>query len=304
MFPATPAPIGPVVGTTMFPHWQLAQRDSGSKQLRSPSWLRLSIGDEHCGARRRGNLLWHERRHELPVRRTRVLEKTHIYSLPKTISITSSPPLSNPVSGWPDAAARNEVRNLGAVGIRKLQRSGYWHGPQCRNLSMESRHAAPAARTDRNRGRLFGEPQHALAMGGRVGHFHPRSKFPSIEHSQRIWCRIESDSHDPNSNAVTIILTRKSRIRSNASSWRSRSPASYCPATSGLQSPPTWQTPATLIPRFRRQFCCDRSRSLMAVSRACRLLVANSWYHSLQIRFQKRASHYISFEGNYTLLES
>jgi carboxypeptidase family protein len=29
-------------------------------------------------------------------------------------------------------------------------------------------------------------------------------------------------------------------------------------------------------------------------------LIATSWYHSLQIRFQKRASHYISFEGNYT----
>ncbi|MBW8869588.1 MAG: TonB-dependent receptor, partial [Acidobacteriales bacterium] len=30
------------------------------------------------------------------------------------------------------------------------------------------------------------------------------------------------------------------------------------------------------------------------------LLDASSWYHSLQVRFQKRASHYISFEGNYT----
>ena len=30
-------------------------------------------------------------------------------------------------------------------------------------------------------------------------------------------------------------------------------------------------------------------------------LIATSWYHALQIRFQKRASHYISFEGNYTL---
>jgi hypothetical protein len=29
-------------------------------------------------------------------------------------------------------------------------------------------------------------------------------------------------------------------------------------------------------------------------------LTASSWYHALQIRFQKRASHYISFEGNYT----
>ncbi|HEY2822608.1 MAG TPA: TonB-dependent receptor [Candidatus Acidoferrum sp.] len=31
---------------------------------------------------------------------------------------------------------------------------------------------------------------------------------------------------------------------------------------------------------------------------------ANSWYHSLQVRFQKRANHYISFEGNYTLSKS
>ncbi len=33
-------------------------------------------------------------------------------------------------------------------------------------------------------------------------------------------------------------------------------------------------------------------------------LIATSWYHSLQIRFQKRASHYISFEGNYTFSKS
>jgi len=29
-------------------------------------------------------------------------------------------------------------------------------------------------------------------------------------------------------------------------------------------------------------------------------LIATSWYNSLQVRFQKRASHYVSFEGNYT----
>ncbi|HMK23876.1 MAG TPA: TonB-dependent receptor, partial [Terriglobales bacterium] len=34
------------------------------------------------------------------------------------------------------------------------------------------------------------------------------------------------------------------------------------------------------------------------------LMIANSWYNSLQIRFQKRTSHYISFEGNYTLSKS
>src|SRR5579864_7471590 len=30
-------------------------------------------------------------------------------------------------------------------------------------------------------------------------------------------------------------------------------------------------------------------------------LVANSWYNSMQIRFQKRTTHHISFEGNYTI---
>ena len=34
------------------------------------------------------------------------------------------------------------------------------------------------------------------------------------------------------------------------------------------------------------------------------LLEANSWYHSLQVRFQKRTTHHISFEGNYTLSKS
>ena len=29
-------------------------------------------------------------------------------------------------------------------------------------------------------------------------------------------------------------------------------------------------------------------------------LAASSSYNSLQMRFQKRASHYVSFEGNYT----
>jgi hypothetical protein len=31
---------------------------------------------------------------------------------------------------------------------------------------------------------------------------------------------------------------------------------------------------------------------------------ANSWYNSLQVRFQKRMNHYVSFEGNYTKSKS
>ena len=56
--------------------------------------------------------------------------------------------------------------------------------------------------------------------------------------------------------------------------------------------------------RFRNNCCSNRIRSLTEASRVCRTLIANSWYHSLQIRFQKRASHYISFEGNYTFSKS
>ena len=74
------------------------------------------------------------------------------------------------------------------------------------------------------------------------------------------------------------------------------SPGSYCPST------PTFNVPDSVynndeIPRINLmrpypQF--DGSFEGLP------LLAANSWYNSLQVRFQKRTSHYLSFEGNYT----
>ena len=50
----------------------------------------------------------------------------------------------------------------------------------------------------------------------------------------------------------------------------------------------------------RRSICCGPILNLTARSRACLCLPPASWYNSLQVRFQKRANEYLSFEGNYT----
>ena len=67
---------------------------------------------------------------------------------------------------------------------------------------------------------------------------------------------------------------------------------------------PTLRIPDIWIPRFRNNCCWNPIHSLMAALKGLPTLNANSWYNSLQIRFQKRASHYISFEGNYTFSKS
>jgi len=77
------------------------------------------------------------------------------------------------------------------------------------------------------------------------------------------------------------------------------SPASYCPAT------PIFQASDVVDSRY-----LDDTIPLINLLRpfpqfdgnfeGLPKLIANSWYHSLQIRFQKRMNHYVSFEGNYT----
>ena len=71
----------------------------------------------------------------------------------------------------------------------------------------------------------------------------------------------------------------------------------YCPASPIFNEPASRYNDDTIplgnllnpFPQF------DGSFSGLA------LLTASSVYNSLQVRFQKRTSHYISFEGNYTL---
>ena len=56
---------------------------------------------------------------------------------------------------------------------------------------------------------------------------------------------------------------------------------------------PTGQIPLQYLLRPYPQFTGDFE--------GLPLLEASSWYHSMQVRFQKRAQHYVSFEGSYTI---
>ncbi len=109
-------------------------------------------------------------------------------------------------------------------------------------------------------------------------------------------------THDPNNTAVTDYLDTNVPNPFQSCFTSAAPPTSYCPT-----------------PMFNQADVSD-SRYLDAEIPQYLLLLpypqydggfeglpklnANSWYHSLQIRFQKRASHYISFEGNYTFSKS
>jgi hypothetical protein len=102
--------------------------------------------------------------------------------------------------------------------------------------------------------------------------------------------------HDPENNAVSDFLNGNVANPFQCFFTEVGEPASYCPATpvfSELDSVYNDdEIPQINLLRPHPQF--DGSFEGLP------LLVATSWYHSLQVRFQKRTSHYLSFEGNYT----
>jgi Carboxypeptidase regulatory-like domain/TonB dependent receptor-like, beta-barrel len=103
--------------------------------------------------------------------------------------------------------------------------------------------------------------------------------------------------HDPNDNQVSDLLNTTVPNPFQCFFTTVGSPASYCPASPNFNEADSIYNDAQIpelnllrpYPQFDGTF------------QGLPLLEASSWYHSLQIRFQKRASHYISFEGNYTL---
>ena len=110
-------------------------------------------------------------------------------------------------------------------------------------------------------------------------------------------------THDPNNNKVSDYLGNLVDNPFQCFFAVVASPASYCPATPIFAAADVAdsiyvndQIPQGLLLRPYPQF----SGGFAGLPR----LIATSWYHSLQIRFQKRASHYISFEGNYTFSKS
>ncbi|HEX7422428.1 MAG TPA: TonB-dependent receptor [Terriglobales bacterium] len=109
-------------------------------------------------------------------------------------------------------------------------------------------------------------------------------------------------THDPNNNAVTDYLDTNVPNPFQSCFTSAAAPTSYCPSPMFNQADVAdsryldAEIPQSLLlepfPQFDGGF------------EGLPTLNANSWYHSLQIRFQKRASHYISFEGNYTFSKS
>ena len=106
-------------------------------------------------------------------------------------------------------------------------------------------------------------------------------------------------THDPDNNAVSDYFNTEVPNPFQCFFATVASPASYCPASPIFDAADVSDSrygddtiPQYLLllpyPQFDGGF------------EGLPKLIATSWYHSLQIRFQKRASHYISFEGNYT----
>ena len=106
-------------------------------------------------------------------------------------------------------------------------------------------------------------------------------------------------THDPASTAVTDYLNTEVPNPFQCFFAVVASPGSYCPAT------PTYNAADVVDSRYvdatiPQGLLLEPYPQFDGGFEGLPTLNANSWYHSLQIRFQKRASHYISFEGNYT----
>lgn len=106
-------------------------------------------------------------------------------------------------------------------------------------------------------------------------------------------------THDPNNTAVTDYLNTEVANPFQCFFASVASPASYCPSAPIFSAADVADSrygddtiPQSLLLEPYPQF--DGGFSGLPK------LIATSWYHSLQVRFQKRASHYVSFEGNYT----
>ena len=106
-------------------------------------------------------------------------------------------------------------------------------------------------------------------------------------------------THDPSSNAVSDFLNGNVANPFQCFFQAVASPASYCPATPFFNQADAVDSryndadiPQLNLLRPYPQF----DGGFEGLPR----LIATSWYNSLQVRFQKRASHYVSFEGNYT----
>ncbi|HEX4486289.1 MAG TPA: TonB-dependent receptor, partial [Terriglobales bacterium] len=110
-------------------------------------------------------------------------------------------------------------------------------------------------------------------------------------------------THDPDNTAVSDYLNNLVDNPFQCFFQTVGAPGSYCPST------PTYSQDDVVDSRYN-----DAQIPQINLLRpypqfdggfeGLPRLNATSWYHSLQVRFQKRAGHYVSFEGNYTFSKS
>jgi hypothetical protein len=107
-------------------------------------------------------------------------------------------------------------------------------------------------------------------------------------------------THDPNSTAVNDYLSNLVPNPFQCFFVSVGAPASYCPAN------PTYNATDVVDSRYVDPMIpqlnlLEPFPQFDGGFQGLPLLGASSWYHSLQVRFQKHTTHYVSFEGNYTL---
>jgi hypothetical protein len=106
-------------------------------------------------------------------------------------------------------------------------------------------------------------------------------------------------THDPNSTAVSDYLNTPVNNPFQCFFAVVASAPAYCPASPIFSSSDVADS-IYLDPQIPQVNLLRPFPQFDGAFEGLPRLIATSWYNSLQIRFQKRASHYISFEGNYT----
>ena len=107
-------------------------------------------------------------------------------------------------------------------------------------------------------------------------------------------------THDPNNNRVTDYLNTE--VPNPFQCFFTSGAAltgPWCPASPTFSAADVVDSRYT-DPTIPQQLLLEPYPQFDGGFEGLPTLNANSWYNALQIRFQKRASHYISFEGNYT----
>jgi Carboxypeptidase regulatory-like domain/TonB dependent receptor len=112
-----------------------------------------------------------------------------------------------------------------------------------------------------------------------------------------------NSAHDPESSAVADFLATNVPNPFQCFFVSVASPGSYCPA-SPIYNPQDVADSLYVNDTIPQGNLLRPYPQFDGGFQGLPKMIASSWYNSLQIRFQKRASHYISFEGNYTLSRS